>query len=68
MFWKKVKKFFGNKKDIIVHVATYNSQAINFYKKLGFMFVRSDKNHKIKQTVHKVGQIKFPEFEMVKKN
>lgn len=37
IFWKRVVKFFGNKKDIIVHVATYNKKAINFYKKLGFI-------------------------------
>lgn len=37
MFWKRVINFFGNEKDIIVHVATYNKKAINFYKKLGFV-------------------------------
>lgn len=37
MFWNNAVKFFGNKNDIIVRVATYNIQAINFYKKLGFV-------------------------------
>lgn len=27
----------GGEKDIIVQVATYNAQAIDFYKKLGFI-------------------------------
>jgi ribosomal protein S18 acetylase RimI-like enzyme len=36
MFWKEVLEFFGNEKDAIVRVATYNTQAITFYKKLGF--------------------------------
>lgn len=37
MFWEELKKFFGDKNDTIVHVAFYNVQAINFYKKLGFI-------------------------------
>ena len=36
MFWNRVAEVIGNKKDIIVRVATYNTKAINFYKKLGF--------------------------------
>jgi len=37
MFWSKVVEFFGNEKNIIVQVASYNTQAIGFYKKLGFI-------------------------------
>lgn len=37
MLWEELKKFFEEKNDIIVHVAAYNAQAINFYKKLGFI-------------------------------
>ena len=37
MFWAKAMKFFEKDKNIIVQVATYNKQAINFYKKLGFI-------------------------------
>lgn len=37
MFWEEVKIFFGNEKEMIVHVAIYNKQAINFYNKLGFV-------------------------------
>jgi ribosomal protein S18 acetylase RimI-like enzyme len=37
LFWDKVIEFFGTEKDIIVHVATYNEKAINFYKKIGFI-------------------------------
>lgn len=35
--WERVVFFFGNERDIVVHVAVYNIQAINFYKKLGFV-------------------------------
>lgn len=34
--WDEALKFFDPSKDIIVHVADYNTQAINFYKRLGF--------------------------------
>lgn len=37
MLWNEVKKFCDPAKDIIVQVATYNQNAINFYKKLGFV-------------------------------
>jgi ribosomal protein S18 acetylase RimI-like enzyme len=36
MFWEKAVEFFGDEKDIIVHVAIYNDKAIKFYKKIGF--------------------------------
>lgn len=34
--WAEGSKFFDPTKETIVNVATYNDQAINFYKKLGF--------------------------------
>lgn len=36
LFWEEVKKICNPRKDIIVHVATYNTPAIEFYKKIGF--------------------------------
>jgi diamine N-acetyltransferase len=36
MFWNEALKFFDPTKDTIVNVVTYNTKAINFYKKLGF--------------------------------
>jgi ribosomal protein S18 acetylase RimI-like enzyme len=36
MLWDKAREFLGEEKDIIVHVASYNEKAINFYKKMGF--------------------------------
>jgi ribosomal protein S18 acetylase RimI-like enzyme len=37
LLWEEAQKFFDNGKDIVVEVATYNSKAIEFYKKLGFV-------------------------------
>ncbi|MCX6716481.1 MAG: GNAT family N-acetyltransferase [Candidatus Taylorbacteria bacterium] len=51
MFWNEALKFFDNSKDIIVKVATYNTKAIEFYKKLGFSEtgeVFSDENFRMK--------------------
>ncbi len=36
MLWNEALKRFDDGKDIIVQVATYNDNAIGFYKKLGF--------------------------------
>ncbi len=36
-FWNEALKFFDDKKNILVQVAEYNRQAIEFYKKLGFV-------------------------------
>ncbi len=36
-FWKEAQNFFDHSKDIIVNVAVYNTKAIEFYKKLGFI-------------------------------
>jgi ribosomal protein S18 acetylase RimI-like enzyme len=37
MLWAEAKSFCDPAKDIIVQVATYNQNAIEFYKKLGFV-------------------------------
>ncbi len=37
MLWKSAEEFFDKDKDIIVQVATYNKQAVGFYKKIGFI-------------------------------
>jgi ribosomal protein S18 acetylase RimI-like enzyme len=37
MLWKKADDFFDPKKDTFVQVADYTENAINFYKKLGFV-------------------------------
>lgn len=37
MFWGKCIEFFDKNKDVIVRVAEYNKQAIEFYEKLGFV-------------------------------
>ncbi len=34
--WKEAQKIFNPEKETVVHVASYNTKAINFYKKLGF--------------------------------
>lgn len=34
--WEEGKKFLDTTKDTVLEVATYNTNAINFYKKLGF--------------------------------
>lgn len=34
--WEEGKKFFDPEKDTLLEVATYNENAINFYKRLGF--------------------------------
>ena len=36
MMWKEAQKHFDPNKNIIVQVAIYNENAIDFYKKLGF--------------------------------
>ncbi len=36
MLWKQPKNFFDDNKKTVVEVATYNINAINFYRKLGF--------------------------------
>ncbi len=60
--WEEANKIFDSKKDIIVHVASYNENAIGFYKRLGFVSTEKiflDEKHKMRN-----GAI-IPELEMV---
>jgi len=60
--WNEVKGFFDQTKDIFVGVATYNSKAINFYLKLGF--VDSGRRYTEDRLRMKSGAI-LPEMDMV---
>lgn len=60
--WNEVRKFCDPQKETIVHVATYNKNAISFYEKLGFMDTGkrwSDEKWKMKSGAT------IPEMEMV---
>ncbi len=59
--WNKIKTFSDPKKDFIVKVADYNDQAINFYKKIGF--IDTGKRWLDEQFRLKSGT-KLPEMEM----
>ncbi len=66
MFWSECLKYFDKNKKIIVHVATYNTQAINFYKKLGF----TDTGKRFEEERHRmpISKVLIPEMEMELKN
>ncbi|HRY62766.1 MAG TPA: GNAT family N-acetyltransferase [Candidatus Paceibacterota bacterium] len=64
MLWSEALNFFGTEKDIVVEVATYNTNAIEFYKKLGFQ--DTGKRWKDEYTRMKSGAI-IPEMEMILK-
>lgn len=62
MLWEKASKVFDSNKDIVVDVATYNKNAIDFYKKLGFEETGKqweDEKFKMKSGV------KIPEMELI---
>lgn len=63
MLWEEMKKFCDPSKDIIVHVATYNQNTIEFYKKLGFEDT-GKRFGDITWRMRKVGA-SIPEMEMV---
>ena len=65
MFWDKVIDFFGKDKDVVVHVVTYNTQAINFYKKLGF--AETDKRFVEERFKMPISGAILPEMELVMK-
>jgi ribosomal protein S18 acetylase RimI-like enzyme len=51
LLWQDALLYFGKEKDIIVQVATYNTKAIAFYKKLGFIDTGkrySEERHRMK--------------------
>jgi ribosomal protein S18 acetylase RimI-like enzyme len=60
--WTEAKKFFDSSKDTIVQVATYNTNAINFYEKLGFV----DTGKRFTEERHRmpVSGVLIPEMEM----
>lgn len=63
LLWQEAQKFLDSKRDTIVWVATYNANAIAFYKKLGFQDFgkRRENEREMKSGSH------IPEMEMVKK-
>ena len=61
LLWKEAQKYFDEGKDIVVEVATYNSNAIAFYKKLGF--VDTGKRFSDEKFKMKSGNL-IPEMEM----
>ncbi len=62
--WEKALKFFNPQKDIMVNVVTYNTKAIEFYKKLGFE--ETGKKFTDEKYRMKSGNI-LPEMEMLRK-
>lgn len=60
--WEEARRFCDPTKDIIVQVATYNKNTIEFYKKLGF--VDTGKRFTDDKFTFKSGT-KLPEMEMV---
>ncbi len=62
MFWHEVQKYADPIKDFYVELAVYNKNALNFYKKLGFIDTkRRIKNERLRM---KSGNI-IPEMEMI---
>ena len=61
--WQEAEKFLDSNKKTIVHVASYNNKAINFYKKLGFK--STGKIFKDERFTMRNGAV-FPELEMIK--
>jgi len=62
--WQEAKKIFNPQKKTIVHVASYNQKAINFYEKLGFKSTGKiffDEKHKMRNGAM------IPELEMIMK-
>ncbi len=59
--WDVTLDFFNDYKDIVVHVVTYNKQAISFYQKLGF----KDTGKRFTEERHKIRNVYLPEMEMV---
>jgi ribosomal protein S18 acetylase RimI-like enzyme len=62
MLWNEVQKLFDPTKDIFVAVATYNTNAIEFYKRLGF--TDTGKRWSDDKFIMKSGA-RIPEMEMV---
>ncbi|HEX4799365.1 MAG TPA: GNAT family N-acetyltransferase [Candidatus Paceibacterota bacterium] len=60
--WDMAYTFFDTSKDTIVHVATYNIRAINFYRLLGFI----DTGRRFTEERHRmpISNVLIPEMEM----
>ncbi len=63
VLWKRAEKIFDKQKDILVNVATYNGNAISFYRKFGF--VETGKRWRDEKFKMKSGAT-IPEMEMIK--
>lgn len=63
--WNASLTFFDTSKDCIVQVATYNTQAIQFYESLGFV----DTGKRFSEERHRMpfSQVLIPEMEMLRK-
>jgi len=61
--WKACVEFFDAKKDTVVDVATYNTKAIAFYTKCGFV----DSGERITEERHQmpISKVIIPEMRMV---
>lgn len=64
LLWEKMQSYIHPHKDTIVQVVTYNTNAIEFYKKLGF--IDTGKRWNNEKFVMKSGAM-LPELEMVLK-
>lgn len=62
MLWDESLKYFDKNKKIIVQVATYNTNAIKFYEKLGF----KDNQKRFTEERHRtlISKVLIPEMEM----
>ncbi len=63
MFWGEVNKFSDKNKDIVVHLAVYNKNAMIFYTKLGF--VDTGKRFRNLRFKMPVSGVVLPEMEMI---
>ncbi len=63
MFWEEALKFWNLENNIIVRVATYNINAIKFYKKLGF--VDSGKRFSKEHFKMPISGVCIPEMELI---
>lgn len=64
LLWLESKKYFNPQNDIFVNVAVYNKNAIEFYKKIGF--VETGKRFEDEKFRMKSGNV-IPEIEMSQK-
>lgn len=61
-FWSEALTFFDASKEIVVHVAIYNENAIGFYKKLGF--IDTGKRFTEQRHCMPISGVLIPEMEM----